>query len=136
MKRVLAVDFGEKRVGMALTDTMQISINPLPAIETNKFDQQIRKYLDLPEVTDVVFGLPFHADGSVTPVGKKVLSIINRFRKNFLNTKFHTIDESFTSKDAVQLMIKLGVKKKDRRNKKKVDSMSAVLILKRFLQEI
>lgn len=136
MGRVLAIDYGGKRCGMAWTDVMQISNNPLETVPTIVFEEELTQILNGREVSDVVFGLPEHADGNLTKIGQRVKEIVNRFQKKFPAIAFHFIDESFTSKRAVEHMVMLGTKKKKRRQKESVDQMSAVLILRDFLYKI
>jgi len=136
MGRVLAIDYGGRRCGMAWTDVLQISNNPLETVNTEIFEEVLEEVIESGEVSDVVFGLPAHADGNLTKIGERVLKIIDRFTKKYLNVQFHTIDESFTSQRAVQHMLDMGMKKKKRRQKESVDQMSAVLILRDFLNKI
>ena len=102
---------------MAWTDTLQISNNPLETVNTEIFEEVLTEVIDTEEVSDVVFGLPAHADGNLTKIGERVVKIVARFRKKYSEVEFHTIDESFTSQRAVRLMIDMGVKKKKRRQK-------------------
>ncbi len=136
MGRLLAIDYGGKRCGMAWTDPLQISINPLPTVTTEHFEETLEVILEREEVSDVVFGLPTHTDGTITSIGVRVQAIVGRFGSRFSNIKFHFIDESFTSRRAVAHMVKMGTKKKKRRQKESIDQMSAVLILRDFLNSI
>ena len=133
MGRVLSIDYGMKRTGMAWTDILQISINPLATVDTQEFDQTLTALIADNEVSTVVFGLSVHGDGTLTYVGEKVEKLLTKFQTKFPNIVFTTIDESFTSIRARDLMLDLGVKKSKRRVKEKVDQMSAVIILKDFL---
>ena len=118
---------------MAWTDILQISINPLATVDTQEFDQTLTALIADNEVSTVVFGLSVHGDGTLTYVGEKVEKLLTKFQTKFPNIVFTTIDESFTSIRARDLMLDLGVKKSKRRVKEKVDQMSAVIILKDFL---
>ena len=118
---------------MAWTDILQISINPLATVDTQEFDQTLTALIADNEVSTVVFGLSVHGDGTLTYVGEKVEKLLTKFQTTFPNIVFTTIDESFTSIRARDLMLDLGVKKSKRRIKEKVDQMSAVIILKDFL---
>ena len=133
MGRVLSIDYGMKRTGMAWTDILQISINPLATVDTQDFDQTLTSLIANNEVSTVVFGLSVHGDGTLTYVGEKVEKLLATYKTKFPNIVFTTIDESFTSVRARDLMLDLGVKKSKRRIKEKVDQMSAVIILKDFL---
>ena len=136
MGRVLAVDYGGRRCGMAWTDVLQISNNPLETVNTEIFEDVLEEVIETGEVSDVVFGLPSHADGNLTKIGDIVIKIIEGFRPKYPTIQFHTIDEAFTSQRAVQHMVAIGMKKKKRRQKESVDQMSAVLILRDFLNKI
>ena len=136
MNRILAIDYGGKRCGMAWTDPLRISINPLDTVSTLEFDNVLLRYLTSGEVSDVVFGLPKHADGNLTKIGSKVIEMVDKLKSKFQAVNFHYIDEAFTSQRASQLMVSLGTKKKKRRQKETVDQMSAVLILRDFLETI
>ncbi len=118
---------------MAWTDILQISINPLATVDTQDFDQTLTSLIANNEVSTVVFGLSVHGDGTLTYVGEKVEKLLATYKTKFPNIVFTTIDESFTSVRARDLMLDLGVKKSKRRIKEKVDQMSAVIILKDFL---
>ena len=136
MNRILAVDYGGKRCGLAWTDPLRISINPLDTVGTNGFDDRLTELIESGELSDVVFGLSQHADGNLTQTGIKVKKVMGEFERRFPSINFHTIDEAFTSQRASQLMVALGTKKKKRRQKESVDQMSAVLILRDFLESI
>lgn len=136
MGRILAIDYGGKRTGLAMTDPFQISINPLPTIATSEFEKMLNHYLSNGEVSDVVFGLPRHSDGNLTKIGDLVIKEIDIFSKKYSEIRFHTIDESFTSKRAREMMLHLGTKKKQRAKKSNVDMMSAVIILKDFRDQL
>lgn len=137
MSRILAVDYGGKRTGLAWTDRLQISINPLDTIASDMFEDYLLDFLgEHEDVKTVVFGLPTHADGHITRIGEKVQKIIQRTKQKCPLVKMETIDEAFTSKDARIMMVHLGVKKKQREKKANVDRMSAVLILKSYLDSL
>lgn len=136
MGRILSVDLGQKRTGFAWTDELQISINPLPTQMSIDFHKYFTSLLKTEQVSDVVFGLPTHVDGQLTDIGQKVIKHINAYSTKFEKITFHTIDEAFTSRRARQLMVHLGTKKKDREQKENIDKMSAVLILKDFIDKL
>jgi len=137
MSRILAIDYGGKRTGLAWTDRLQISINPLDTIASDILEEHLNSFLEEHEdVKTVVFGLPTHADGNITTIGEKVLKIIERLKVKFPTLKMETIDEAFTSKDARIMMVHLGVKKKQREKKSNLDRMSAILILKSYLDSL
>jgi putative Holliday junction resolvase len=131
--RILAIDYGMKRVGMAWTDMLRLSINPLPTIAMSDFDTILKEKLSIGEVNEVVFGLPSHKDGTLTSVGEIVVKKTNLLQKKYPNLIVAMIDESFSSVEARQMLILSGVKKKKRQEKGTVDQMSAVLILRDYL---
>lgn len=133
MGRILSIDYGGKRTGLAWTDELQISINPLQTVPTTELESALKERLTGCGVTDVVFGLPTHSDGNLTSIGDKVIKLKVQLEGKYSKVNFHTIDEAFTSKRARQMMVHLGVKKKQRQVKENVDKMSAVLILKEFI---
>ena len=113
------------------------SINPLDTIASDMFEDYLLDFLgEHEDVKTVVFGLPTHADGHITRIGEKVQKIIQRTKQKCPLVKMETIDEAFTSKDARIMMVHLGVKKKQREKKANVDRMSAVLILKSYLDSL
>ncbi len=134
--RILAVDYGLKRTGLAWTDPLRIAITPLDTIPTENFDDRLKELIETNELGEIVFGLPTHKDGNLTQVGQKVVKLVKVLETNFVDIKFHLVDESYTSIRASRLLVDLGVKKKKRRKKGTVDQMSAVLILKDFLNTI
>jgi len=131
--RALSIDYGMKRTGMAWTDVLKISINPLPTVNTQIFNQTLVSLIADNDIEIVVFGLSAHGDGVLTQVGEKVELLLKKYQTKFPDIVFTTIDESYTSVRAKDLMLELGVKKSERRKKEKVDQMSAVIILKDFL---
>ena len=133
MGRVLAIDYGMKRIGMALSGPLQISINPLPTIGTKVFSERLESLILTEDISAVVFGLSTHADGNLTNVGVVVDKLINKYKRQYPNIKSNVIDESYTSVQAVNLLMELGVKKSERRKKEEIDKMSAVIILKNYL---
>lgn len=133
MARILAIDYGGKRTGMAWTDEFQISINPLNTVETGQLEGTIADLVSTDQVSDIVIGLPTHSDGQLTKIGLKVVDLKKKLENKYTEIKIHTIDEAFTSQRARQMMVHLGTKKKQRRVKENVDKMSAVLILKDFI---
>jgi len=133
MGRILSIDYGAKRTGMAWTDELQISINPLDTIKTELLEETIRNLVSNNAVSDIVIGLPTHNDGQLTKIGHKVVALKKTLSHHYSTLTIHTIDEAFTSQRARQMMVHLGTKKKKRQVKENVDKMSAVLILKDFI---
>jgi putative Holliday junction resolvase len=120
----MAIDFGLRRCGLAVTDELQIISTPLETIESKKLDDYLKKYFQNEKVDTIVLGKSLHLDGSE-----------NVLFNNVLELKKH-LDERYTSKMALQTMIDGGMKKKDRKNKENIDLISAVLILQTYMQTI
>ena len=136
MGRILSIDFGKKRSGVAATDPLQIVVNGLTGLETKDLLQYLKDYCNAETVDKIVFGLPLHADGNVTHLKADIDKFIDKMKKVLPEIDIDFQDEFFTSRDAMDIMIQAGVKKKQRRDKKKVDQLSAVLILQRYLNHI
>ncbi|MFY0643286.1 MAG: Holliday junction resolvase RuvX [Bacteroidia bacterium] len=135
MARILALDYGGKRTGIASTDPMQLIASPLQTVNTNELLQFFKTYTRTEEVEALVVGQPTRYDGSFSPIEERILEFITDFEKTFPEIKVFRINEMFTSKEAMQALIKSGVKKKQRRDKKLLDSTSATLILQEFLAQ-
>jgi len=132
--RILALDYGTKRVGVAVTDSLQILANGLTTIPTNEIWKFLEEYFKKETVDCLVIGYPIQTTGA----GSDSLRVINPFIKKFLkvfpNIPINQADERYTSKMAHQAMIDGGLKKKDRQNKALVDTISATIILQGFLE--
>lgn len=134
MARILAIDYGSKRSGIAVTDPLQIIATPLITVNTADLMVFLVDYFKKEEVESVVVGQPTRYDGSYSPIEETILDFIEKFNKIFPAIKVHRINEMFTSKQAMRALIESGVKKKQRRDKKLLDSTSATLILQEFLE--
>ena len=135
MGRLLAIDYGTKRTGIAVSDPLKIIATPLTGIQTHELFDFLDDYLSREEVEEVVVGWPTRDDGSDTNNTKNVKAFINRFKKIFPNMPVVLQDEWGTSREAVSSMVKSGTKKKNRRNKLNVDKASAVLILQDYMSQ-
>jgi putative Holliday junction resolvase len=133
MPRILSIDYGGKRTGLAVTDPLQIIATGLTAVDTKDLMPFLKAYFAREEVEKVIVGLPTHADGNDTHATPLVRGFIARFKKEFPAIAIQTVDEQFTSKLAVRALIDSGVSKKDRRDKKIVDEMAATIILQEYL---
>ncbi len=136
MSRILAIDYGLKRTGIAVTDPLQIIVTPLTTIPTAELFDFLKDYFSTETVELVVFGESKHADGNLTHVGDKVLQFANFLQKEFPKMPLVFQDESFSSQEAMQTLIRSGAKKKKRREKGILDKLSAAIILERYLQSI
>ena len=117
MGRVLAIDLGTKRTGLAVTDPLRILANPLETIPTQTLFDYLKKYFRQEEVDVIVLGYPTRLDSSHNEMTPRVISLKDRLSKQFSDKKIELIDERFTSKMAMQSMIQMGSKKKDRKEK-------------------
>lgn len=134
MPRIMAIDVGAKRIGLAVTDPLQMIASPLETIHSKDLVSFIGKYLEKEAVEAFVVGMPKtlqNTDTNATQMAKGCVTIL---RKNFPQISIHLQDERFTSVMAMNAMIAGGVKKKDRRNKANIDKVSATIILQSYLE--
>jgi putative holliday junction resolvase len=136
MARILAIDYGGKRTGLAVTDPLQIIATGLETIESRELIPWLKKYLLQEEVELIIIGLPKNWDESDTHGTPLVQAAIKKIQKEFPTTPLKTVDERYSSKMAKDAMLEMGMKKKDRRDKKNVDLIAATIILQEYLQSI
>lgn len=134
MARVLAIDYGTKRVGLAVTDPSQLIATRLDTVHSKDVLDFLTKYCLSEEVETFVVGLPLHLDGKPVEITPHVEGFVRQLQKKFPSIPIKRIDERFTSKIAFQTMIDAGLKKKDRMKKELVDGVSATLILQNYLE--
>lgn len=134
MGRILAIDFGLKRTGLAVTDPMKIIASPLETISTDGLISWIKRYIISEQVEKIVVGMPVKLDLSATHTTEPAKNLVATLEATFPDIPIAQEDERFTSKIALQTMIAGGMKKKDRRNKANVDKISATIILQSFLE--
>lgn len=134
MPRVLAIDLGTKRTGIAVTDPLKMLANPLETIETSALIDFLKAYCAKEQVDTLVLGLPVRLNGMDNEMTPRVMALKLLLQKIFPMLILELIDERFTSKMAMQTMISMGTKKKDRREKAgNLDKMSAAIILQSYL---
>jgi len=133
MARILALDYGEKRTGIAVTDELQIIASGLITVKTDKLIKFLIDYTNKEQVELFIVGLPKQMNNSDSESEKHILSFLKQLKKSLPKTPIKRIDERFTSKIAFQTMIDSGLKKKQRRNKGLVDEISATIILQSYL---
>ncbi len=134
MGRILAIDYGTKRVGLAVTDYMQViatKLTTVPAIDIFGF---LKEYFTREEVDMIVVGNPKQLDNTPSQSAKAVITFVDNLSKTFPEMDIYMIDERYTSKIASQTIAKSGLKKKKRQDKGLIDEVSAVLILQDFMQ--
>lgn len=134
MGRILAIDFGRKRTGIAVTDPLKIVANGLATIPTHTLMDFIQDYLKREDVERIVVGLPKRLDNTPSESMKWLEPFLNRLRKVLPDMPVVMYDERFTSTLAHKAMIDGGMKKSDRRNKAVVDTIAATIILNDYLQ--
>lgn len=134
MARIMAFDYGTKRVGIAVTDSMQIIATGLDTIHPKDIIDYIKKYISQEDVTSFVIGDPKQMDGSASENAQHVKGFCTLLRKNFPHIPQYLVDERFTSKMAHAAIMQSGLKKSDRKDKARVDTISATLILQYFME--
>ncbi|MEO8719484.1 MAG: Holliday junction resolvase RuvX [Ginsengibacter sp.] len=135
MSRVLCIDYGKKRTGLAVTDPLQIIATGLTTVDSQELISFLKKYFLREEVELIVIGDPKNLDDSDTHATPLVREIIKKLEKEFPNIPITKVDERFTSKMAKQAMIDMGMKKKDRRNKRNVDEIAATIMLQEYMNK-
>jgi putative Holliday junction resolvase len=134
MPRILAIDYGLKRTGIAVTDPLQIIATGLTTIASHKLIDFLKKYCVQEQVEKIIIGDPKNLDGSDTHATAPVQKVMENIKKTFPGMAVEKADERYTSKMAVQAMIDMGMKKKQRRNKAVIDEIAATIILQEYLQ--
>ncbi len=134
MSRILAIDYGQKRTGIAVTDTLQMIANGLATIETRELEKFLTDYMAKEDVSVIVMGKPTQMNGENSKNMKRIEPFFNRLKKLFPNKEIVYYDERFTSVLAHQVMLQSGIHKKARQDKALVDKISATIILEDYLQ--
>jgi len=135
MSRIIAFDYGTKRIGIAVTDPLQIIATGLDTVHPKDIIDYLKKYLLSEQVEAFVIGRPKQMDGTPSESAQHVKGFSTTLKKNFPAIPQHFIDERFTSKLAHQTIMQSGLKKQDRRNKERVDTIAATIILQYFMEE-
>jgi putative Holliday junction resolvase len=134
MGRIICLDFGGKRTGIAVTDPLRIIASPLETVLTEGLLDYMTRYCTDNQVDIMVVGLPLHADGNPTQLEEKIQLFIAEFTKKFPLIEIARQDETLTSKMAADVMIRSGMPKKKRQDKANLDLISAVIILQQYLK--
>jgi putative Holliday junction resolvase len=134
MMRIMAIDYGLKRIGLAVTDPNRIIATALDTIHPNKIIEYLKNYLTREEVECFVVGEPKQMDNTPSSISPQIEAFIKILQKNFPGIPVERMDERFTSLIASQSMLMDGLKKSDRRDKSLVDQRSAVIILQSYLE--
>ncbi|MEP6683868.1 MAG: Holliday junction resolvase RuvX [Parafilimonas sp.] len=134
MPRILCIDYGKKRTGIAVTDPLKIIATALTTVETKDLFPFLKNYFKNEEVELVLIGEPKNLDDSDTHATPLVKQFIQKFKKDFALMKTETVDERYTSKLAVQAMVEMGMKKKNRQKKENIDQIAAAIMLQEYLK--
>lgn len=136
MGRVLAIDLGTKRTGIAVTDVLKMVANPLATVATSDLQSFLKEYFQKEEVDTIVVGHPMAMDGSDTQMTQRALNLKASLTSKYPEKEVVLVDERFTSRLAMRSMIEMGSKKKDRREKAgNLDKISAAIILQFYLEQ-
>lgn len=133
MGRIIAIDYGQKKVGFAVTDELQIIASGLETVHVSKAFDFLKDYVSKEKVDVIVIGDPRKMDNSQSDSARFIEPFVNRVKKEIPNIPVVRMDERFTSKMAFQTMIDAGLGKKARQNKELVDKISATIILQSYL---
>lgn len=133
MGRIIALDYGKKRTGIAVTDPLKIIANGLVTIETEKLFDFLNDYVSKESVEKIIIGNPLNLDGSPTDITASVHHCIRRLKNNFPAVPIISVDERYSSKMASRAMVEMGMKKKDRREKANIDLIAATMMLQDYL---
>lgn len=134
MARILCIDYGGKRTGIAVTDPLQIIATSLTTIETKELIPFLKNYFQEEPVELILIGEPLNLDDSPTHATPLVKAAIVKLTKEFPTMPIQTVDERYTSKLASRAMVEMGMKKKDRRVKGNIDQIAATIMLQDYLQ--
>jgi len=132
--RILAIDYGSKRVGLAVTDPLQIIATGLDTVPTATIFDFLKNYLFTESVSKFVVGYPMHLDGSPAQLAPTIEKFVEKLNKLYPEIEVVYEDERFTSEDAKRIILQSGAKKKKRRDKALVDKVAAVLILQSYME--
>ena len=135
MSRIICIDYGLKRTGLAVTDPLRIIATGLTTVESPKLIPFLKDYFQKEKVSLILIGEPWSMDDTATHATPLVLKCIKELEKNFPNIPIEKVDERYTSKMASRAMIEMGLKKKQRRNKALVDEIAATIMLQEYLQK-
>lgn len=136
MGRILAIDYGLKRTGLAVTDPLRIIATGLTTVESRDLMTFLQDYFKRESVDQVIIGWPMNWDDTPTDATPLVEKFLVKFAKSFPSLPVEKVDERFTSKMARSAMLEMGLKKKERRNKALVDEIAATILLQEYLQRI
>ena len=136
MPRIISIDYGAKRTGLAVTDPLQIIATGLTTVESKQLIPFLKNYFAKEEVELIIIGEPKNWDDTDTHATPLVEKIIKQLEKNFPKIPIKKVDERYTSKMAKDAMLEMGLTKMQRRNKKLVDEIAATIMLQEYMRQI
>lgn len=135
MGRYMAFDYGTKRIGLAVTDPLRIIATGLDTVHPKDIVEYLKKYMFMEQVDVFVVGEPKQMDNTPSETAQHVTQFVQVLKKNFPSIPIARIDERFTSKMALHTISQSGLKKSDRQNKERVDTISATIILQTYMEQ-
>ncbi len=135
MGRILAIDYGQKRVGLAVSDELQLFATGLDTVHVKDVFDYLNTYMLNENVEKIVVGLPLNMDNTASDAQRFIEPFVKKLKKHFPQIPVFRVDERFTSKMAQETIIAAGLRKKARQNKALVDKISAVIMLQSFMQQ-
>jgi len=135
MARVLALDYGKKRTGIAVSDPLKIIAQGLTTVGSNELIGYLKTYFKTEEVEKVIIGYPLNMDNTPTDATPLVEKFIGKYRHVFPDVEIEKVDERLSSKMASQAISGMGLKKKDRENKELIDTVAATILLQDYLEK-
>ena len=136
MSKIIAIDYGSKRVGVAITDSLRMIAFGLSTVLTEEIFIFLDKLINKENISEIVVGLPKNLDNSKNEISDEVSVFINKLNQKYQGIIINSLDERFTSKMAKKTILDSGVNKKKRRNKSLVDKVSATIILQSYLKKL
>lgn len=136
MPKFIGIDFGLKRIGVAITDELNIIASPYDTVETNNIYIFLKELLGNENIKKLIIGNPINLDNSLNPISKEISDFTKSFLSLYSDVEIIHIDERFTSKMAKRAILASGVNKKRRQDKKLVDKISATIILQTYLNQL
>lgn len=136
MPKFIGIDFGLKRIGVAITDELNIIASPYDTVETNNIYIFLKELLGNENIKKLIIGNPINLDNSLNPISKEISDFTKSFLSLYSDVEIIHIDERFTSKMAKSAILASGVNKKRRQDKKLVDKISATIILQTYLNQL
>ncbi len=135
MARIICIDYGGKRTGLAVTDPFKMIATALTTVSTKELIPYLENYFKSEAVELILIGEPLNLDDSATHATPLVAAAIKKLTNAFPNIPIQKVDERYTSKMAVRAMVEMGMKKKDRRDKANIDQIAATIMLQEYLQQ-